>query len=46
MISDDTQIMNLTIVSFFLIFFYATQDIAVDGWALEIFSYENKVSHF
>ncbi|KAF9431181.1 hypothetical protein BGZ94_007632 [Podila epigama] len=38
---DEIQIGALTVVFFVLIFFCATQDIAVDGWALTLLSKEN-----
>lgn len=42
MLVDDTYIWELTIYFFMLVFFFATHDIAVDGWALEILKEENK----
>ncbi|KAG0025805.1 hypothetical protein BGZ82_009824 [Podila clonocystis] len=38
---EEIQISTLTTVFFILIFFCATQDIAVDGWALTLLSKEN-----
>ena len=41
-IKDRAHIYSLTFYSFVLVFMYATQDIAVDGWALEILLPQNK----
>ncbi|KAF9191803.1 hypothetical protein BGZ51_006687 [Haplosporangium sp. Z 767] len=41
MAQDQIAIGSLTVVFFILIFFCATQDIAVDGWALTLLSKEN-----
>ena len=40
---DQVPIMELTVAFTFLIFLCATQDIAVDGWALTLLQEENKV---
>mmetsp|Transcript_2155 Transcript_2155/g.5419 ORF Transcript_2155/g.5419 Transcript_2155/m.5419 type:complete len:469 (-) Transcript_2155:724-2130(-) len=42
MLIDDSYIWTLTSNFFILIFLFATHDIAVDGWALEILQEENK----
>ncbi|OMJ78339.1 hypothetical protein SteCoe_21895 [Stentor coeruleus] len=42
MILDNSYISTLTLYMFIIILLYATQDIAVDGWAIEILSDENK----
>ncbi|KAF9917812.1 hypothetical protein BX616_011229 [Lobosporangium transversale] len=41
MAQDQIAVGTLTVVFFILIFFCATQDIAVDGWALTLLSKEN-----
>ncbi|KAF9430110.1 hypothetical protein BGZ94_008314 [Podila epigama] len=41
MAQDQIAVGTLTVVFFILIFFSATQDIAVDGWALTLLSKEN-----
>lgn len=38
---DEPQVIRLTLWFFWLIFLTATQDIAVDGWALTILAQEN-----
>mmetsp|Transcript_10165 Transcript_10165/g.15201 ORF Transcript_10165/g.15201 Transcript_10165/m.15201 type:complete len:473 (+) Transcript_10165:7-1425(+) len=42
MLVDPSYVYQLTLCFFMIIVLYATQDIAVDGWALEILSPQNK----
>ncbi|CAF3346180.1 unnamed protein product [Rotaria sp. Silwood1] len=40
---DNLRIVSLTIFLFFIVFFTASQDVCVDGWALALFSTSNVV---
>ena len=42
MMRDSEKIYILTFSMFFLYLLFATQDIAVDGWAIELLSKENQ----
>ena len=42
MIVDASYINELTLCMFFLILIYSTQDIAVDGWSVELLHPDNK----